>query len=144
MHLAGFRVAGSQPRPAQPLSRSSRPCRFQPPPVPPLTASPRPAAPALIQTRSSHPHPGPPLPPSSRPAVPDPPLLPSSGPPLPHPHFGPPLPASFKFLIGKTADVISLNRRDHLVSLTHVSQIFRRCAERAAQPGGFKIPNSEL
>ena len=62
----------------------------------------------------------------------------------------------------RTAEVTSLNRRDmlqshHLVSLSGAARkrrrsrvasrfrtSFRRSAETAAQPGGFKIPDSEL
>jgi len=64
--------------------------------------------------------------------------------------------------VGTTAEVTSLNRRDmfqshHLVSLSGAARkrrrsrvasrfrtSFRRSAETAAQPGGFKIPDSEL
>jgi len=42
---------------------------------------------------------------------------------------------------GTTAEVTSLNRRD---SISSSRFSFRRSAETAAQPGGFKIPDSEL
>ena len=69
---------------------------------------------------------------------------------------------SLRGSVGTTAEVTSLNRRDmfqshHLVSLSGVAwkrrrsrvasrfrTSFRRSAETAAQPGGFKIPDSEL
>jgi len=69
---------------------------------------------------------------------------------------------SLRGSVGTTAEVTSLNRRDmfqshHLVSLSGAARkrrrsrvasrfrtSFRRSAETAAQPGGFKIPDSEL
>jgi len=69
---------------------------------------------------------------------------------------------SLRGSVGTTAEVTSLNRRDmlqshHLVSLSGAAwkrrrsrvasrfrTSFRRSVETAAQPGGFKIPDSEL